>query len=1418
MQCCTTGLPAFGIEPLQETLQKNACAHQGQYIDLPTEIFHEEDGMPEAEYATLKVTDIGEYVRHHSCARRLKLGQNEPQLRRELPFYNRLFNPLDPVLRTAGSDREDEVDDDLVAEGFVDLTRFRARRDAGEDTKTTWTEFAEMLRKLAPGQLVFGREVDVDGIVGAFEVLGRIDFVIVEWDGLVPRVRLVECKASRKDKTYQRIQAAVYRVLVRALVEHGGLEIAGAAAAASSIEAVVARIDEGTEEVQPVRGLGALDLEVETSDVLRLLQQGGQIDAVLSTDLKELPYSIEPKCDHCKFNVVCLPEAGRTRAMQLVAVDSSAARVLQNNGIESIDQLAELDLDSPAAHGCRTAPGFSGNLSMLKALARARRTTLPNEEHDPEDYPVARLPWRVQSQLPPFEAENLPVVRIYLGVHYDYVENRIGSLASHITTSQWQLYTPFRSADGQWVPEATIVERLKTDALGEDGRPIYQQRELAEFRDVIRTRGAPWSSNHDVATGQEAELLQGFFDELINAIADIAPDRLAPIHFYVWSRAEMSQLIEACLRSDTRLLRSLQELMGCREPLDQLIFSCVGEEAEKQLAFGWTGRGLSVLTSLRWYGERFHWTRTINRVPVQLDWVFRQDLFDFKTRLELRPDNEWARDRDLNKAAYHFEIRSRFFDSLSAPYWRAVWGSLARPETAEDAQQRGQLERYYEAAQPNYLRGLLLARVHAMRWVEWFLPRNDEISKPRLDVIALRQFNLGITTPAEAALDFLRLDHHVKVAEWLSTHMVPAANRVARGITLPLRNVREVAGGKMLTAEIDVATYGTDLATLRNIFSGSEFARLSPHSGNPEVGQTMRQLLFGGSTCRDVDIDWVNGVVRLSPLYSQAGRYIAASRAANGLDFAFATLDESISDFVAPRADARLVAVRAHHTYQWLDTANPRVPARTPLSDASRQPLLAALDAFRTVQGHQLMPDQRRAVLEGIAARIQLLQGPPGTGKTQTTAASVLSRCWTNLRAGDIVVVGAQTHTAVDELMLRVLATVDPLQHHFAAAGLPTLPVHLFRVDPREDLIGITGLRSNAAVKAVSSAQKNGIVIIGGTTTALLKLAASLDSSAAFGRRTTGFQSNLLIVDEASMMVLAHFLALTTLLAADGQIMLSGDHRQLAPIVAHNWEEEDRYPVTVYQPYVSAYEAVRGIKVRRHVADDQVVLSSLTFTFRLPEVVRHLISPVYQRDNIRLEGGDREAEFAHEVDAESPWSAIWTDSERLHLVVHDDQTSVKANPLEVEIIDGILRSKTEHRPRSVVVMTPHRAQRSLLTQQLGVREEILRIDTVEKMQGGECPVVIVSATASDTAAITKNAAFILDLNRANVAFSRTQERLIVVCARSLLDNVPADLENYASAMLWKAIRELCSRVVGEVEVGEAHAVIYSPKPRDETYE
>ena len=80
------------------------------------------------------------------------------------------------------------------------------------------------------------------------------------------------------------------------------------------------------------------------------------------------------------------------------------------------------------------------------------------------------------------------------------------------------------------------------------------------------------------------------------------------------------------------------------------------------------------------------------------------------------------------------------------------------------------------------------------------------------------------------------------------------------------------------------------------------------------------------------------------------------------------------------------------------------------------------------------------------------------------------------------------------------------------------------------------------------------------------------------------------------------------------------------------------------------------------------------------------------------------------------------------------------------------------------------------------------IDTVERLQGGERPTIMVSGTQSDPASISGTADFILDLNRSNVIFSRAKERLIVVCSATLLDSVPADSEQYRSAYLWKRLR------------------------------
>jgi superfamily I DNA and/or RNA helicase len=318
----------------------------------------------------------------------------------------------------------------------------------------------------------------------------------------------------------------------------------------------------------------------------------------------------------------------------------------------------------------------------------------------------------------------------------------------------------------------------------------------------------------------------------------------------------------------------------------------------------------------------------------------------------------------------------------------------------------------------------------------------------------------------------------------------------------------------------------------------------------------------------------------------------------------------------------------------------------------------------------------------------------------------------------------------------------------------------------------------------------------------VLKLAAELGQRQPWGRSPDGFQTPLLVVDEASMMVFPHFLALASLVSPNGDIMLAGDHRQLEPILAHDWEHEDRPPAVLYQPYASAYNAVRDIARKPDVLQSQVRQSALRYTFRLPPLIVELIARLYRLDEIELEGiarAEPRLEFAVES-TRSPWQAVWDSPVGLYLVLHTEQTSRQSNEFEAELVRRLLGNAPLLPGGSVAVITPHRAQRSLLATRLADLDAVDLVDTVERLQGGERPTVIVSGTASDPNAISANAEFLLDLNRSNVAFSRARDRLVVVCAQTLLDHIPADLEDYQSAMLWKALRALCTRLVAVQEI------------------
>ena len=84
----------------------------------------------------------------------------------------------------------------------------------------------------------------------------------------------------------------------------------------------------------------------------------------------------------------------------------------------------------------------------------------------------------------------------------------------------------------------------------------------------------------------------------------------------------------------------------------------------------------------------------------------------------------------------------------------------------------------------------------------------------------------------------------------------------------------------------------------------------------------------------------------------------------------------------------------------------------------------------------------------------------------------------------------------------------------------------------------------------------------------------------------------------------------------------------------------------------------------------------------------------------------------------------------------------------------------------VLVVAPYNAQVRRLRQRVPAG---VRVGTVDKFQGQEAPVVLISMASSTAEDAPRGIGFAFDRHRVNVATSRAQCRVVLVCAPRLLD-------------------------------------------------
>ncbi|HEY8518718.1 MAG TPA: TM0106 family RecB-like putative nuclease [Gammaproteobacteria bacterium] len=354
------------------------------------------------------------------------------------------------------------------------------------------------------------------------------------------------------------------------------------------------------------------------------------------------------------------------------------------------------------------------------------------------------------------------------------------------------------------------------------------------------------------------------------------------------------------------------------------------------------------------------------------------------------------------------------------------------------------------------------------------------------------------------------------------------------------------------------------------------------------------------------------------------------------------------------------------------------------------------------------------------------IQGPPGTGKTFTGSHMILAL----LEAGKRVGVTAVSHEVIRNLLKAVCERA-------AERGLTGFKC-LHKGEAKEgypDAIHAVDDNGRAAALFTSGEY----ALLGGTAWL-------------WARRELRASADVLFIDEAGQMSLADVLSVA---GSARSLVLLGDPQQL---------EQPQQASHPPGAEASALEHVLGGK--KTIGDDRGMF--LGQTRRLHPRICAFTAEVFYEDRLTSFPGLEQQAIVAPPGAPA---ARFGEAGLVYVPVEHEGRQGRA-PEEVEAIarivaeltDGTVGWRDRHGREAplgradLMVVAPYNAQVTALAEALpGVR-----VGTVDKFQGQEAPVVIVSLTTSSPEEAPRGMSFLYSANRLNVATSRAKTLCILV--------------------------------------------------------
>ena len=259
------------------------------------------------------------------------------------------------------------------------------------------------------------------------------------------------------------------------------------------------------------------------------------------------------------------------------------------------------------------------------------------------------------------------------------------------------------------------------------------------------------------------------------------------------------------------------------------------------------------------------------------------------------------------------------------------------------------------------------------------------------------------------------------------------------------------------------------------------------------------------------------------------------------------------------------------------------------------------------------------------------------------------------------------------------------------------------------------------------------------------------------GLRKSNFMPNVVLIDEAGQIPFTHGALIGAFKSSS--IIFIGDDRQMPPIF-HEKLKEHPFSTSIFTYLTLKYPDFKSV---------------LTTTYRMNAEITEIVSKnYYEPYGIRLFASDFSANRTLVVKSNHPderIKRILTSDKSVHIFDVSKEILWKDdNYEEADFIADLVKEcfTCGIASKNIAIVTPYRRQVKAIRER--VRnicsiidgQDLPLIDTVERLQGQDVDMIIISLCTTDPDFLSKERSFIYNENRMNVMISRAKRKVVLL--------------------------------------------------------